>query len=406
MQPGFFIFGELPQPIGEELLFGGGVTISQSEGIAGLKMDMAFEMMEDSEGFVIVQFKNNGEAVGEGNYFTGTYFFPVTGVQAMQSTTFMFEAPLGVEADQCVIGIASADVLNSDMPFAVGSFIEVDNVSFVKENSSEALTGGDFESWSFVPSLEVPKDCIVEIKATDNHFEQSTDAFAGNFAMRLNTIVVDGNIEVGTLKMAKEIDGAMVPTITIGENDTRVSFMYYHAGLNDMGSATIAFFKSEGDAFVSVHSVEIDLESNQAYDLVAYDFGEMMATDFPDAEFMTIEFKSSKASAGNIAHEGTFLLIDDVQLSSPLGLFSRFKNPTLHQVKVYPNPVQTRVTFEFGTNRAGFYRVFNGSGQQIDIKQYSSTKAIYYNMSSLPSGKYFFKFEHTTGVESARVMKL
>src|SRR5690606_17949730 len=141
-------------------MFSGGNPIADVN-MTGISMDLKYEMSDESEGFILVQFKDGNTPVGEGNYGTGTYFFPISGSQDWNTSEFMFEYPIDPAANTCVVAFASADVINSDLPFALGSFMEVDNITFI--GSESTFQGGDFEFWSHVEPLSVPEDCYVNL---------------------------------------------------------------------------------------------------------------------------------------------------------------------------------------------------------------------------------------------------
>src|SRR5690606_23888828 len=112
---------------------------------------------------------------------------------------FEFEYPIHPTADRCVIGIASGDLINDDMPYVVGSFIEVDNIAFV--GSEDLIMGGDFEAWSQVEPAMVPESCVVEIHPFSQNYAQSSHANQGSYAVKLKTISADqgATLNIGSL---------------------------------------------------------------------------------------------------------------------------------------------------------------------------------------------------------------
>lgn len=400
VQPGYFLFGNKPDENG---LFGDGFPVTDSQ-ISGISMDLKYDMADNSEGFVIVQFKNQGQLVGEGNYGPGTYFFPITGSQDWENVHFNFDAPIGETPDKCVIGIASGDVMNSDSPFALGSFIEVDNIKFL--GTTDVVPGGDFEGWSYVEPIMVPNDCYVDVKPFELNFEKSINEFEGSFAVKLFSTLRHGNVDVGYLLMGERNGDQITPTIQLDDESSMLNFRYYYSGQDDHGEAHITFYQQDGDSFIQVFEKTLDLEPNENYSLMEYNYLQDLEENMTTADYMAIEFTSSSQAEGNTPKDGSFVLLDDVRLQGTSGIFSAFREPLPPAIYVYPNPTVGRVVFKFNTNRAGYYRVFNGNGTQVDIREFSSTREVVYNMVNKPAGKYVFQFHHNGGVQSARVMKL
>lgn len=400
VQPGYFLFGTLPDENG---LFSDGFPVTDSQ-INGISMDLKYDMADNSEGFVIVQFKNHGELIGEGNYRPGTYFFPISGSQDWDNVHFDFEAPLGGTPDECVIGIASADVMNSDSPFTLGSYIDVDNIKFL--GTTDVVPGGDFEGWSYVEPIMVPNDCYVDIKPFELNFAQSYNEFEGSLAVKLFSTLRHDNVDVGYLLMGDRDGDIITPTIQLDEESSMLSFRYYYSGQDDHGEARVTFYQQDGDAFIQVFEKTFSLESNENYSLMEYNFLQDLEDNMTTADYMAIEFKSSSEAEGSTPKDGSFVLVDDVRLQGTSGIFSTFKETRTPAIITYPNPTYGRVMFRFNTNRAGYYRVFNGNGTQIDIREFSSTREVVYNMANKPAGKYVFQFHHNGGTQTARVMKL
>ncbi|HKL03779.1 MAG TPA: T9SS type A sorting domain-containing protein [Cryomorphaceae bacterium] len=402
VMPGYFIFGNVPAPEGESLIFGDGFA-AQDPGVNGISLDLHYDFPNGSEGFIIVQFKENGAPVGNGNFGQGTFMFPLSGSQDWTTETFSFNGPLNASPDQCVIGIASGDVIGSDAPFEEGAFVEVDNITL--QNSIDEVPGGDFESWSFVPPIFYPTDCVVDIKPFERTFDRTDASFEGMYALVLKTIDREGSVDVGNAKMGQMDGENFIPTIELDENSSSVSFMYHYSAGNDQAEATFVFYNENNGEFMPVLQRTFQLEPNFEFNMIDYDFSEELSQLQTMPTHMSIEFNSSKET-DNTPQVGSVLLIDDIQMGTALGLFQSFKNPSYLSVNAFPNPTIGRVSFDFGTNRSGYYRVFNQQGTQIGIHQFSSTKIITHSLLGQPAGKYFFKFYHNAGIQSVRVVKL
>lgn len=401
VMPGYFLFGETPNSNEDGLLFDGGFAVSDGN-VTGISMDLNYDFPSEATGFVIVQFKSNNEPIGPGNMSTGTFLFPLSGSQSWSNVSFDFGGALGVTPDQCVVGIASADLIGDDAPFQNGAFVEVDNI--VLTNSSDQVPGGNFESWSFVEPIFYPENCTVDVDPFDANYQRTDAAFEGTYALMLLSTENEGEVEVGQAIMGNREDDEILPTIEITEETTSLSFMYVYSGANDMGEANIIFYEESMDGFMPVYQKAFDLEVTEGYEMMEYNFADELMENGIEASHMAIVFSSSKQS--NNPQAGSILIVDNVEFGSALGIFSSFTRIPQMTINAYPNPTLGRVVFDFGVPRSGYYRVLDRSGNQIAIVEFSGTKTVIHNLMGLAAGKYFFKFSHNGGTESVRVIKI
>jgi len=400
VMPGYFIFGKTPT---DGLVFGGGNPIYDLN-MTGIAMDIKFDMRDETEGFVIVQFKDGDTPVGMGNHSAGTYVFPISGTEDWSNKEFEFDYPVHPSANRCVVGLASADLINNDAPFVEGSFIEVDNIEFIDSQSS--IAGADFETWLQVDPIMVPDDCVVETDALSPNYSLTWDAYEGLSAIKLKTIEREGDdLSAGYVLMAnKDENGEIVPTIEIDQHDI-LSFAYAYQAAGDMGQAKFIFY-DESNNFEQVFEYTLELSPNEEYELVDFPYRDMLQEMEIVATHMSIEFKSSIETAEIPAQLGSTLLIDDVNLQSALGFITIKAKKTVIPVRAYPNPTIGRVAFTFPGPRSGYYRVFNHFGSQIAVREFSSTKEVVFDLMPYSRGKYLFQFHHNSGVEFSRVIKL
>lgn len=404
--PGYYIFGKSPNSAGETLTFADGFDFSDVNA-TGISLDIKMDIPLTEPGFVMVQFKSQGEPVGPGNHGTGTYLYYVVGTQDWTNMEFAFNEAIDPSTDQCVIALASADLIENDAPFAAGASIEVDNIEFI--NSDVEVPGGTFESWVYVQPIFVPEDCHVDVDPFDRNYEDSDVAFEGQHALGLRTLINNGNVEPATAVMGNvNEEGGITPTIALESNHSNLSFMYAYAGVGeDVAMASIVFYNEVEDEYMPVYTHNIELNSNGGYQMASYHFADDMVENFADAKMVSVSFVSSKIDNENIPQNGSFLLVDDVSLSGSLGIFDRVNTRTELGVLAYPNPTMGRVMFNFGMTRSGYFVVLNQAGQQIGVQAYADEKRVYFDLSEVRDGSYLFKFFHLNGQQqSSRVMKL
>lgn len=403
VMPAFFLTGLTPDSEGEILVFGGGIPASDPN-VSGISVDLRYDIPEESPGFLIVQFKLEGDPVGTGNMGPGTFYFPISGEKSdWETEVFDFEAPFDATYDQVVIGLACSDLINEDTPFPADAWLEADNLDFV--NSTDEVPNGDFDTWAMVPPITLPVGVEVDLNPFEMQFQRSEDSYEGNYALGLQSIQHgDGFIEAGYALMGEKVNDEIIPTISVNDEHTMISFAYKYFAQNDVAQAVIVFYEEEEGEPVPAYTKNIDLEPSAEYQVVEYPFVEDLEENFVSASKVSIEFRSG--SNDENAEEGSLLLIDNVEISGTLSTFGVVRTPGAPQVTAFPNPTMARVIFNFGTQRTGFYRVYNSQGFQIDIVEFQSVDELIHNLYGMPSGKYVFRFYHNGGVETARIMKL
>ncbi len=402
VMPGYFLFGHTPGSDGENMVFGEGFPVSDAA-VTGVRMDLNYNFPNESSGFVIVQFKSEGIPVGEGNMGAGTHMFPLSGTQDWATTEFTFDGPIEATIDQCVIGIASADLIMEDSPFELGAFVEVDNVELM--NSSDMVPGGDFDTWVSVPPLYHPENVHVEIAPFNATFQRSYDSFEGNHALALLSIDRDGEVEIGEAVFGMVENDEIIPTIELTEEYSSINFMYEYASNDDKGEVRFIFYQQDGDSFEPVHTENMELTTTEGYEMMEYEFGSVLSENAIQATHMAIVFSSSKMQ-DNEPQVGSVLLVDNVQFGSTLGLIHSFERLATLTITAFPNPTLGRVIFDFNSAQSGYYRVFDGNGLQIDIVEYTNEDRVVHNLLGHAPGKYFFTFRNNNGTrESVRVIK-
>ncbi len=404
--PGYYIMGTEPNSEGQNLVFGNGFDINP-DGITGLSVDMKMEIPQEKEGIVIVQFKNGGQPVGPGNMGPGTHVFPVSGTQDWTNMEFTFEESLDPNTNTCVIGFASADLVNDDVTFENGAYMQIDNIAWM--GSEQEIPGGDMDSWLNLTPFYYPNECEVDADQMERTFFRTDDAFEGNWALGLKTIIRNGELELGSTIIGDvDTEGQILPISEIGSQQTNVSMMYKYEGAgSDIGEVTFHFFKADNEgSFNMVMEKSFDLVSNEEYTLVDYNFFEDLENNGLSADHIAVSITASKEGEGLTPTEGSTLIVDAVSLSGALGILSQAHTLTDASVRAYPNPTHHRVIFDFDGIKTGYMRVYSPDGISIATRSYAQKRQTYFDLSDLVSGTYVFKFYHTGGMQIARVVKL
>ncbi|MFT5596127.1 MAG: hypothetical protein ACI8QH_000917 [Flammeovirgaceae bacterium] len=398
--PAFYLLGESPDQDGEDLVFPGGLAASDPN-VTGISVDMSYEFSGEASGFVIVQFKSNGVPVGPGTMGAGTFFYPMTGQQDWENVVFDFGTTIDTQYDQVVIGFATGDLIGTDSEFPLGSWMEIDNLSFI--NSTDEIPNSDFELWAQVPPVFFPVKVDVEIDLLNPTYFQSVDASEGELSLGLITRDFDGFAEPSKAMLGVIQVAGGVPTIDLNEEHSMLSFDYKYLANNDLAEVVITFYQESGESLLPVYGKVIDLEPNSSYESIEYSFLEDLEENFVSATKMSIEFSSSKEDGNPEAN--SVLLLDDVEVSGILRTYTALRITEPYQVTSFPNPTMGRVTFDLGIVATGFYRVYNTQGYQIDFVNFQEKRQMTHNLYAMPSGQYTFRFYHEIGTRVARVIK-
>lgn len=406
--PAFFITGKVPQQEGEGMIFEGGVAVDDTD-ITGVSVNLRHNISGDSPGFVIVQFKADGVPVGEGNMGPGTMMIPLEGEADWHTLTAEFENGFDIAPDRCVFAVATADLLGGDGSFPAGSYVEINEVSFL--NGQQTFPGGDFETWADEDPIILPQGVLVDLNPFESLYERTTDAFTGMYALALKTVANEEYTNTGSAVFAEGDVQNPVPYIAVEPTHTSASFAYKYEAEDDLAGAEIRYFsQDESGDFEEVFTKEFVLTPTEEYTLIQHDFEEDAEGVFGiqrasgEITHMTVEFHSSIWNEGNAPKNGSVLKIDEVALNggSLRSSGSWVSAPTLI---AHPNPTTHRVQFKMDVQRTGFFRVFNAIGVQLDVKQFVNTSDTHYDLSHLRTGVYIFRFQHDGGQEAVRVIK-
>jgi hypothetical protein len=427
--PAFFITGRVPGNGGENLVFGDGVPVNDAN-VTGVSLDIRYNTFAESPGFVIVQFKKNGTPIGPGNMGPGTMMVSLEGQAEWSNISIEFEEGFAETPDQCVVAIASSNLLSDDEPFTAGAFVEVDNIGFI--NSVDPFNGGDFETWTEVEPIWTPEGVLVEVDPFTPRYERTIDAFAGMFALALTTSVNGEETRTGKAIFAEGDIENPAPSIGITSNDQILSFVYKYEATNDVAIATATFYNTldglgtgtdQDGTLEVVHVKQIMLSANLGLDIgigglqpsndepsdtwttINYNFRDELEMANVNATHMVLTFESSAWQGDNTPQNGSKLIVDNVMLDGALNSRGSILLAT-PKVTATPNPAAFRTTFTFNQPRTGFFRVLDSKGIQLDIKEFQSAKQIIYDLSNRKSGVYLFRFQHNGGVDVLRVVKI
>ncbi len=275
-------------------------------------------------------------------------------------------------------------------------------VFFTMHISAQTLPNSDFELWDDEASYPSPESWNTPNKYTllANVYvvEQSTDAYSGSYAARLETKIIDVlGTEVlvpGAITFADFAVDVMNQTFSysggyfLPQNVQQLTGMYkYQNAGND--SATILMYNFRN-------------RENEEYDTIGYGY-----TYLHDAEEWTPFVVNMRYINGHVpdtfnvlfmsttdegltdpAHAGSVLFIDSLAIHTNTGILNLWEKPVaLH---VFPNPATTNISFETEEIATGRQLILSDPAGKILLKREFQNKIINLPLSGYPPGMYTY----------------
>ncbi len=285
--------------------------------------------------------------------------------------------------------------------FAVGGYAQLSNASF--ETWRHYVSNGDSleapDSWFSADSVVAQYKSLAGGTVYQQMF-QSTDKHSGTYAVELVSKtqgpagVVPGvlaNAKLGlniTALFSGDTAGAF--TYTGGTAiSTRYASVRAYVKYSPVGSdqAIMLVQAMHGTDTIGVGATSIaGTISTYTEQIVNIDY---FSSETPDK--ILIAFLSSRNT--HVAKDGSTLYVDDVSLSTILGVPQ--VSPENSTVTCYPNPGTGAFHISSTTNDKLHMLVYTASGQQIAAKDFSGSDVL--DLSNYPSGLYFYNITNTQG---------
>lgn len=185
---GYFIWGGEPVSTATQTVFTGGFPFSDPN-VSSLKADLRYRINANSPGLILIQFKKNGVPIGGGNTpasLPGLYAYFISGEQSSFTTMdFPISPALSVTPDTVVIAFTSNNVFDANELSFPGNFLDLDNIRF--EGTTQAIPGGNLNSWKMLPPVELPFEWSVMMDNQDIYDIKSSDATHGMSSLHLES---------------------------------------------------------------------------------------------------------------------------------------------------------------------------------------------------------------------------
>lgn len=376
----------------------GGIPYSQKP--TGISFHYMCNIVAGDTAGVAAIFKRSGAVIG-------AYVFPITvseGSYTLYSKTLV---PALAQTPDTVIfaAISSLQAMYNNGGGSKGCYpgntITIDSVNFTGGGITQPpLMNGDFENWT-ADTMYAPTGWYSEYPGVF----QTTDFFAGSYAMQLTTTFSPSNnnpqageISTGPFYNGEFNVGGYPYTLTTDTLEFHYKYAPETAG--DSGVVYLDFIKNGSSVFST--GVELAPEASYTLDKVGFNFGTT-----PDT--VIVSFSSSKSPNPPMSYVGSVLKVDNVMFKSqPLSVLNLSE---VNGIKVYPNPV----TNFFYLNTEGF----SGSVERVDVYDITgrTVLSVSYNwglnssvtsfdMSKTSPGIYIVKVFTSTGVFCQKISKV
>jgi len=302
---------------------------------------------------MILYFKKNGVILSSNFY----QFRGATGSQ-LTYTTFSFPINSFTTVPDSVVFAAASSNAMSGIGVQVGSFLELDNLSFTGPGVTQAMPNGTFENWT----TETVNSIVNWNISGDQGFSRVSPGHTGNYAVQLVTQdygsegIWGAGVAMGDNSQSGPVGGMPISHYV----DTLCGYYKYS---RDFGSVDSARFMYHG-LWNGVMQTGQDFRMGPAANWTYFEFP--LNPWMAPIDTLNFSFSSSNEWPINNATAGSTLVLDDIHLKSQqVGLKSI--NPFDMIISAYPNPTTDLLNLKWSKklNENVTMNVYSISGQLI-----------------------------------------
>jgi hypothetical protein len=371
-------------------VFTGGIPFhSRPDSIVG---DFKFDIKPGDTAWVLVAFQKNGTYVSYD-------IFHINGTQNGSFTRLGFEINYltNETPDTVFVGVTSGNPLGQK---AFNSYMIVDNLHFT--NTTDTIPNHSFEQWGSV-SYDLPQGWYARNDFHVQTVQKTTDAFRGNYAMRIQNVLADGFLQPGfcsTLRQGVPDSMAFNPAPAfpvIKKPDTLYMYYKFLPQKGDSASVVVALFntgKPVGFAMMNIggtHSAYTPLKIP-----IKYPGG-----GTPDSAFIGLASFSLNGQ-GNAKGTSTFM-VDNLSFDKLLNAGIDEAELATPGINIFPNPTRDMLNIIQDNNT----RILNLEIVDITgklVKSYSTAESTI-NIQNLDPGMYFLRVTTNLGIVEKKVWK-
>lgn len=304
--------------------------------------------------------------------------------------SFPLNLPTGFTCDTTLVGFASSNPFTEFVP-RPGSWITMDDISFVGTGITQQIPNSNFESWNTL-TFEKPNEWLTLFDYMNiGSVSKTTDKFAGDFAAKIKTIQIGGNILNVTFNGQQSNNGPSGGQPFTLNADTLIGYYKYTPQGIDTAIVGVQL-KKDGTTLLWNFK---HLYSASTYTQFSLPFNTLIN---PDTIIIYLGSSTWNATSASI---GSQLIIDEVQLKSQPLSTMMIENKHLFSNVLYPNPAQGEIIVEFSISSAeeAICRIFDISGKlistiPINAQVGNNKKSI--DIRNLPNGMYTLSIETKT----------
>lgn len=374
---GYVVFGKT----GENGPEGGYPYTQKPDSIVGWYKS---NIVSSDSALLLVSFSLNGAPVYQNMFFLkGTH-------STYTRFSFPLNLPTGFTCDTTLVGFASSNPF-TEFVARPGSWITMDDISFVGTGITQQIPNSNFESWNTL-TFEKPTEWLTLFDYLNNgSVSKTTDKYAGVFAANIKTIQIGGNILNVTFNGQQSDNGPIGGQPFTLNADTLIGYYKYTPQGIDTAIVGVQL-KKDGTTLLWNFKY---LYSASTYTQFSLPFNTLIT---PDTIVIYLGSSTWNATSACI---GSQLIIDEVQLKSqPLSTMIK-ENKQLFLNMLYPNPAHGEIFVEFSVNSAeeATCMIFDVTGKLISATPVyaqvgNNKKSI--DIGNLPNGMYTLSIETKT----------
>ena len=306
-------------------------------------------------------------------------------------------SPMAVNPDTVIIAAASSNAFNQ-IGITNGSTVIFDDLSF---NTSQAIPNGGFENWTDL-NAELPDgwnsdDISYLFLKNDNQIEKTTDAYKGNFALKMTTRYIPENDWwinwIGNGTVDNQHYSGVFPYAQ--QTDTLFGWYKYFPKAGDSAGF---FMEFSYNGFI-IDATGLNFGAASVWTKFELPLN---ISSVPDSA--TLTFFSSQWPF-NVTDTGSVLYLDEVQFSSaPLN--TGIEKPISdHNFKCFPNPGNGlfHIIYYPEDYKNAEFTIFDPIGRIIKQEKFSNFSGII-DLRTLPKGIYLMNIRDGNSILNKKLL--
>lgn len=352
--------------------------------------------------WVIISFKKNGVPISNDLYeFTGS------NSSTFQRMAFKNHFVNSSTPDTVFVGITSTNP--NGKTINTTSWVIVDNISF--SGTTVNVPNPDFENWT-TQTTYTPDGWMVENRLIGNSVSRATDAYAGNYAMKLQTIFAsNGDTTQGYTQTGTNINNnnwGWRPTFAVSSTPNSLNGFYkFIPQNNDTFTINIGLFKNGMNVGGAYYKSSATLNTYTPISVpIYYNNTPPIAPDSAIIAFSTFMMNqyNSFPRGQSVAFIDNLSFDQYIYAGIP-GAIQQIRNLT-----IYPNPAEVKLNVKFDLMQKekviiSIYdlkgcEVMKLSEQYFDIGKHE----LNFNIEQLSSGIYFMVTQSETSLSHSKLV--